>query len=61
MNIGIKLFSQFSYTPMIKFIGPRANLPFNPPPPLAVPPATKQSPAIIIPSIKFAQLTEEQI
>ena len=67
MNIGIKLLNYFSYTPMIKFVGPRANLPFNPPPPLVSAPSastsapTKQSPAIIIPSIKFAQLTEEQI
>ena len=61
MNIGFKLVNHFAYTPMIKFVGPRANIPFSPPPPMAPSPATNRSPGIIIPSIKYAQLTEEQI
>ena len=66
MNIGGRILQNFVYTPMIKFLGPRANLPPRPIPPLQVeassPKSTKSNqPGIIIPSLKFPNLTEEQI
>ncbi len=64
MNFGGKIVKNFGYTPMIKFTGPRANLPPpSPLPPLQVESKTTKfnEPAIIVPSFKFPSLTEEQI
>lgn len=64
MNFGGKIARNFAYTPMIKFTGPRANLPSpSPLPPLQMDSKTTKSnqPSIIIPSFKFPPLTDEQI
>ena len=64
MNRSKSLF-QFSYVPQIKFLGPRANLPKLPSPSKSATNLSYASygtgPSIKIPSLKYPQLTEEQM